>query len=763
MVSRPIELLMKVKADSAGVAPGLKGATDGLTRVEKSAEQTQKAVANISKTPIALTVNDAAIAKSRARIRELQDEIAKRKTLDINADTSDAEKEIRRLQSGVKVLESKKVTIPVDAETQAATGKIGRLAGILESAKGKAGELTSALSGLGSGTSLDGLVGILGKGGMLGGGIAAAAVAVGTLELHLGQMAADAESAQIAWKGILQNAELAKTTVADLRGFAKDTPFDFETVDKAAKTLAAYGVSTSDLIPLLTQLGDTASAVGAPLDQIARAYGQMVGKGKVSNEELLQLTEAGVPAARLLAQALGLTVEQVQDLASQGKLGADAVKLLGTALGQTFQGSMSDQAKTFNGQMSNLHDNLDQLGQTLGLLVLPFMKDLVSTANALLGPILGLVQGARDLGDKWSGVAEVFNNVNNAINPLAGAADTLSNLFGGQGDAAEGAAKQNEELAKQADAVKASLTGAAGSASGAQGALGTFAEVARKAREENLAALNAALDVSTQKLQTFFSTLGQGGAPADNFQRSLLNLKQTVEDNGKSFEGNSEKALNNRDALRNVASAAGALIQSEHDHGASAEQLGKDMEGLRTDFLNTAKAMGIPKQQAEDLAKQYGLIPSNVTTNVKANDEATAKVEAAKKALDSVNGKTSTMRLSINLGVNVDAKYAAIDRATGGALPFSVSVPPPPAPVLPASPEVSAYAAAAQRASTGLLAAPRAVSGASPGLRLALPPMTRNYTLNVTVERGVPTAEVGRSIVDQIRAFERAAGKGWRN
>jgi hypothetical protein len=39
---------------------------------------------------------------------------------------------------------------------------------------------------------------------------------------------------------------------------------------------------------------------------------------------------------------------------------------------------------------------------------------------------------------------------------------------------------------------------------------------------------------------------------------------------------------------------------------------------------------------------------------------------------------------------------------------------------------------------------------------------SRHYTVNVTVAAGVAPAEVGRQIVDQIRAFERAAGPGWR-
>ena len=38
----------------------------------------------------------------------------------------------------------------------------------------------------------------------------------------------------------------------------------------------------------------------------------------------------------------------------------------------------------------------------------------------------------------------------------------------------------------------------------------------------------------------------------------------------------------------------------------------------------------------------------------------------------------------------------------------------------------------------------------------------RTYNINVTVQAGAPAAEVGRAVVENIRAFERAAGAGWR-
>lgn len=46
------------------------------------------------------------------------------------------------------------------------------------------------------------------------------------------------------------------------------------------------------------------------MDRITLAYGQMLAKGKVTGEELMQMTEAGVPLQTALAESIGVTGEE---------------------------------------------------------------------------------------------------------------------------------------------------------------------------------------------------------------------------------------------------------------------------------------------------------------------------------------------------------------------------------------------------------------------------------------------------------------------
>lgn len=46
------------------------------------------------------------------------------------------------------------------------------------------------------------------------------------------------------------------------------------------------------------------------MDRITLAYGQMLAKGKVTGEELMQMAEAGVPLQTALAESIGVTGEE---------------------------------------------------------------------------------------------------------------------------------------------------------------------------------------------------------------------------------------------------------------------------------------------------------------------------------------------------------------------------------------------------------------------------------------------------------------------
>jgi hypothetical protein len=113
-MAKPVELIIEVKADTGDVAPGMQKLDKQLDQATKSAEKLDDALGDVSANDIDLDVNTQAIKAARDRIDDLRDEIANVKAVDINADTKQAEQEIRKLKSSIKALSDDAKAEPID-------------------------------------------------------------------------------------------------------------------------------------------------------------------------------------------------------------------------------------------------------------------------------------------------------------------------------------------------------------------------------------------------------------------------------------------------------------------------------------------------------------------------------------------------------------------------------------------------------------------------------------------------------------------------
>ena len=94
----------------------------------------------------------------------------------------------------------------------------------------------------------------------------------------------------------------------DLDTFAKATPFKTSNVIGNAQKMMAMGWDTDTLLEDMEVIGNAAAATGKldqGLESIVRALAQIKTKGKLSTEELNQLSEAGIAAKAMLAEQLG--------------------------------------------------------------------------------------------------------------------------------------------------------------------------------------------------------------------------------------------------------------------------------------------------------------------------------------------------------------------------------------------------------------------------------------------------------------------------
>jgi tape measure domain-containing protein len=228
--------------------------------------------------------------------------------------------------------------------------------------RSSAGGIRSSLSGLG--------------GGLFGGATAVAAGNIlGSVIGKIGGAMTDTvktgveynrtlERSAVAFEVMTGSSRQAQTHLAELEKLALRTPFQFEDLIGASMRMQAFGVSAQAVIGDLPKLSDGAAIAAAgtgnfkeSLDGIITALGQMRAKGKLSFEEINQLTERGIPAWDILAKKVGRTKEEIMRLAERGRLKGDvAGDLLTTGIGE-FGGGIGERlSRTVSGKESNLED-----------------------------------------------------------------------------------------------------------------------------------------------------------------------------------------------------------------------------------------------------------------------------------------------------------------------------------------------------------------------------------------------------------------------
>ncbi len=190
--------------------------------------------------------------------------------------------------------------------------------------------------------------------------------------------------------------------IKELQDFGAVTPFKSSELIEQTKRLKAFGFETSELVDTTKRLSDVAGATGADLQGIATAFGQIRAKGKLQQEENLQLLERGVDITTELKNITGLQGEAFEKAQRQGKIGADLVNQalinLTNEGGAFFEGA-SSQATTLNGKLSTLVDSVESLARTIGDQLSPAIKGALDLATKGVVAIEKIFSRFGDIGD----------------------------------------------------------------------------------------------------------------------------------------------------------------------------------------------------------------------------------------------------------------------------------------------------------------------------------------------------------------------------
>lgn len=204
---------------------------------------------------------------------------------------------------------------------------------------------------------------------------------------------------EIAFNTMLGSAERGTQLMQQLTQTAANTPFDLGGIANSAKQLLAYGTAAEDVNDTLVMLGNIASGLSLPLNDLVYLYGTTMVQGRLFTQDVRQFMGRGIPLVQELSKQLGRTTDEINSMVTAGQIGFAEVKkvLQGlTAEGGMFYGLMEEQSKSLTGQLSNLGDEWDMMLNDIGTKSQGVLSGAIGLAASLVAnykTVLGVLGG----------------------------------------------------------------------------------------------------------------------------------------------------------------------------------------------------------------------------------------------------------------------------------------------------------------------------------------------------------------------------------
>lgn len=233
-----------------------------------------------------------------------------------------------------------------------------------------------------------------------------AVAGIGYLGKQIWDLGTGMEQTKVAFSTFMGDADKANTLIGQLNEFANITPFDNAEVLKSGQMLLSAGLAGDEVTESLRMIGDVASGVAMPLEDLSQIYMKAMNKGKLQAEELNQMSERGIPLMQELARMTGKSKGEIYKLAETGAITSDIVQQAFqnmTGAGGMYHNMMDKQSQTVGGRFSTLIGKLQTIGIAIGEALLPvigafvdFAVLIVSNKKLLkdLAIVVGILSGA---------------------------------------------------------------------------------------------------------------------------------------------------------------------------------------------------------------------------------------------------------------------------------------------------------------------------------------------------------------------------------
>ena len=199
---------------------------------------------------------------------------------------------------------------------------------------------------------------------------------------------AQMESYTANFSTLLGDEKAALDVIGKIQQAAKKAPvFSFDSLTKSVQAITATGRPAETSLQTILNLANAVAASGGGndvLERMAQNLQQIGNAGKATAMDIRQFAYAGIPLFNLVADAMGITVEEASQMELTFDDIARALEYAASEQGRFYNG-LEKQANTLNGQWSRFKNNLNIRAGDVFSGLSDFLKDfLLPLGNAVL-------------------------------------------------------------------------------------------------------------------------------------------------------------------------------------------------------------------------------------------------------------------------------------------------------------------------------------------------------------------------------------------
>lgn len=243
--------------------------------------------------------------------------------------------------------------------------------------------------------------------------------AIGSMVISGGiDRALNLENAKAKMSTFTKSTEQLNEIMNNVSDSVDGTAFSMDSAATVASGLFAAGIKEGDeMTNTLKLVGDAAQVSGRSMEDIGSIFNKIAANGKLSGEELNQLSDSGIPILQMLADSTGKSTEEVRKLVSAGKIGFAEFS---DAMEQGLGGAAQKSGETFTSSLANLKSSLSRVGAEI---MTPLLEGITPVMNTAKDMIKNMVKGEDISGDIENLFSQLQTFATNAVDHISKMSD----------------------------------------------------------------------------------------------------------------------------------------------------------------------------------------------------------------------------------------------------------------------------------------------------------------------------------------------------